>query len=445
MKKWITLKKKPFGTIHKKIFISYKHQKEESTKISFDKKTTEGLNKVSIKDDGTISAKIDIKDLLSMEVLISNLQQNPNKVDHRSGTSKEVIQDMRKGIERLFKTNKEKTTTYSNVNGIINVEVLIDEDLEPWSDIREFEEKIKDVDYVLGVISKGYLESNNCMYEMAFFYNEKKNPDKGFLPVNDLDEVSQSIIFEATGSKARNKYIPFWKNEKDNYLKDDEHASEKTKKEEREKFDLILSHIEEFLKNIKDKKVITTKYLEDENYKPILYYILKDSEKDIYDLSERLSNILRKDNTNRTNELDELKEKFKNDNEKLAYISFEEALFLHTIANNLEDAIKIYTEAIGYQPNYGDAYSNRGVAHSNLNDYEESIKDFTKAIDINPNYAEAYNNRGAVYAEMKEYGKSILDYTKAIDINPNYANAYSNRGNAYADMKKTWQSYSRLQ
>ena len=44
----------------------------------------------------------------------------------------------------------------------------------------------------------------------------------------------------------------------------------------------------------------------------------------------------------------------------------------------------------------GDSYGNKGQ-------YDQAISEYTKFIEINPEYAEAYNNRGAVYEKKGQY------------------------------------------
>ena len=52
-------------------------------------------------------------------------------------------------------------------------------------------------------------------------------------------------------------------------------------------------------------------------------------------------------------------------------------------------------------------------------DYDIAMSDYNKAIEINPNYVDAYNNRGNIYSQGKgEYDNAIPDYDKAIEINP---------------------------
>ena len=103
---------------------------------------------------------------------------------------------------------------------------------------------------------------------------------------------------------------------------------------------------------------------------------------------------------------------------------------------NRETAIEYYTRAIELNPEYADAYNNRGIAYKNIKEYEKAIRDYNKAIELNPEYAMAYNNRGIAYYNLKEYEEAISDYNKAIELNPEYAAAYNNRGNVYDDLKE---------
>ena len=98
---------------------------------------------------------------------------------------------------------------------------------------------------------------------------------------------------------------------------------------------------------------------------------------------------------------------------------------------NLEDAISDFTRAIRIDPDYTNAYYNRGFAYDELGNYEDAIADYTRAIRIDPDYADAYYNRGTVYGRyLGNYEDAIADFTRAIRIDPDYANAYANRGTA---------------
>ncbi|KAF5433807.1 Tetratricopeptide (TPR) repeat containing protein [Candidatus Methanophagaceae archaeon] len=101
---------------------------------------------------------------------------------------------------------------------------------------------------------------------------------------------------------------------------------------------------------------------------------------------------------------------------------------------NKETAIEYYTKALELNPEYPDAYYNRGATYYNLKDYEKAISDYNKALELNQEYVDAYNNRGLAYGDLKDYGKAISDFNKAIELNPEYADAYNNRGAAYYDL-----------
>ena len=88
-------------------------------------------------------------------------------------------------------------------------------------------------------------------------------------------------------------------------------------------------------------------------------------------------------------------------------------------------------KAIQLNPNYTDAYFNRGVAYGETGDYDHAIVDYTKAIDLNPNYANAYTHRGVAYHNKGEILYALQDYSTAIGLNPELAEAYTHRGNVY--------------
>ena len=89
------------------------------------------------------------------------------------------------------------------------------------------------------------------------------------------------------------------------------------------------------------------------------------------------------------------------------------------------------TQAIDINPQYADAYFNRGTIFETKGAYDLAIADFTQVIQIKPQDADAYLNRGLAYRAKEEIDNAIADYSKAIDLNPRYANALLNRGIAY--------------
>ncbi len=160
--------------------------------------------------------------------------------------------------------------------------------------------------------------------------------------------------------------------------------------------------IEEMAKRVKERAVV-------EDYKKI---------QEAYDKSQR--------------EIEELKKQLagaKGEKEKKqveAKITDEERLFeakqwfaigyQHTLNKEHDSAIEAYTNAIALDPNFVQAYNNRGSAYINKGQYDRAIEDYSKAIALDPNYAEAYNNRGLTYALSGNMGRAISDFQKACDM-----------------------------
>lgn len=148
--------------------------------------------------------------------------------------------------------------------------------------------------------------------------------------------------------------------------------------------------------------------------------------------------------------------------------------------NDLKGAIRDYTTAIKLNPNYIEAYSNRGLLKDILQDYEGSISDYNKAleltakkydldeimdlidiymsigniktynadypgaieeyskvINLHPTFSPAYIARAEVRLILEDYNGALIDYNKAIQINPNVsAEIYYKRGNIKYILKK---------
>ncbi|MBD2777455.1 tetratricopeptide repeat protein [Iningainema tapete] len=118
----------------------------------------------------------------------------------------------------------------------------------------------------------------------------------------------------------------------------------------------------------------------------------------------------------------------------------------------------------------------QGLIKVNQQDYQGAISDFTQAIQLNPQYAEAYYQRGLIYKKyvtgkplnpdgtlpgcqrnndifivcsvemtsnkkQETREKAIADFTQAIQINPKYAAAYHQRGLIQENQQKKLQDF----
>jgi Tfp pilus assembly protein PilF len=103
--------------------------------------------------------------------------------------------------------------------------------------------------------------------------------------------------------------------------------------------------------------------------------------------------------------------------------------------NKVDAAIESYSRAIELNPNYAEAYVNRGLARRAKGDLAGSIEDYEKAGSIDPKsiegnrfVAESYSNRGYIKLNALEVDNAIQDFTMAIKINPDDPDHYYKRG-----------------
>jgi len=77
-----------------------------------------------------------------------------------------------------------------------------------------------------------------------------------------------------------------------------------------------------------------------------------------------------------------------------------------------------------------------GVAANAAQNYEEAIAKFNEAIGISDVCSECYYNLGVVYSQQKKYDEAETAYKKAIEIKADYADAYNGLANVYNAQRK---------
>ncbi len=99
--------------------------------------------------------------------------------------------------------------------------------------------------------------------------------------------------------------------------------------------------------------------------------------------------------------------------------------------NNSTGALADYDKAIALRPNSTLTYVNRGGLRADkFNDIKGAIADFDKSIALDDQDYLVYNNRGYLKdAKLNDLAGAILDYDRAIALNPRSVLAYNNRGN----------------
>ncbi len=89
-------------------------------------------------------------------------------------------------------------------------------------------------------------------------------------------------------------------------------------------------------------------------------------------------------------------------------------------------AIRDYSAALESDPNFVDAYINRGQVRQSQRDFEGAIADYSKAIELKPD-AGAYYVRGTVRQAKRDMDGALVDYSRAISLDPNLAQAHTSR------------------
>lgn len=90
----------------------------------------------------------------------------------------------------------------------------------------------------------------------------------------------------------------------------------------------------------------------------------------------------------------------------------------------LNEALSTYKTLMSIKPRFPYSYYNTGYIYMELLKVpDEAIPFFTQAIQINPNYYEAYFNRGLCYEILGDLYKAKDDYKIALKLKTNYSKA----------------------
>jgi len=87
-------------------------------------------------------------------------------------------------------------------------------------------------------------------------------------------------------------------------------------------------------------------------------------------------------------------------------------------ANLPANATSEYDKAIALDPNYADAYNNRGWAWMKLTNYDDAESDMNKAIALKADDPIYYNNRSTLRLYQQRPADAVADAKKATELNP---------------------------
>ncbi len=331
-------------------------------------------------------------------------------------------------------------------------------DLEYKQNIKDFMRQVRSTDYVLLLMSKGYLESKNCMYEALEMF-EDASFKKKILPIL----MEDAKIFDPLERLA---YIDYWQTKADDLNK----ATKKLKNmanaqsiyQELNHYNKIRDTVDRFIDEFNNILCVNWPKEKEDNYKNIFKEV---GIKDDYVAEEciRILNIPDKEeqelafeqlivkHPNNSNVsffsgyLAQEHKKFKKAKEYYEQaISFNPgyaitynnlALLLADHFSQYEQAKEHFEQAIALDPNDATAYNNVAVLLKNyFSQYEQAKKYFEQAIAVNPKYAITYNNLALLLANhFSQYEQAKEYYEQAIALDPKYATAYNNLASLLED------------
>jgi tetratricopeptide (TPR) repeat protein len=103
-------------------------------------------------------------------------------------------------------------------------------------------------------------------------------------------------------------------------------------------------------------------------------------------------------------------------------------------AAGYRDAVTLWTDTLGKNPDCWMAYNNRGRAYLRSGDARRALADCTRAIEVKPDLPEAHSNRGLAHLRLGQLPQALADCTRAIELKPDLVTPYSTRGEVYLQL-----------
>jgi len=95
-----------------------------------------------------------------------------------------------------------------------------------------------------------------------------------------------------------------------------------------------------------------------------------------------------------------------------------------------KDAWQSFSTALKVNPQYADAYYERGLIAKQFDRLDLAIDQMTQCIEHDSLNFQAFRARGEFYLEQNDYISAITDFSSALRLNPPYVSAYMGRGQA---------------
>jgi tetratricopeptide (TPR) repeat protein len=91
-----------------------------------------------------------------------------------------------------------------------------------------------------------------------------------------------------------------------------------------------------------------------------------------------------------------------------------------SVADDYDEAIRLYTDAIALDPNEIRAYWHRSTAYHAKDDFDCEIADLDQTIRLDPTDDIFYLLRGSAYGDKGDYDQAIADFEHTLKLDPDY-------------------------
>eukprot|EP01039_Chlorochromonas_danica_P006461 gene6464-7125_t len=88
-------------------------------------------------------------------------------------------------------------------------------------------------------------------------------------------------------------------------------------------------------------------------------------------------------------------------------------------AGNIEEAIKLFSQAIDLDPDNHIFYSNRSAAYMKADSKSKALHDAEKCVELAPNWSKGYNRLGVAQQSLRRFDAAITSFKKGIELDCN--------------------------
>ena len=111
-------------------------------------------------------------------------------------------------------------------------------------------------------------------------------------------------------------------------------------------------------------------------------------------------------------------------------------------ADQMQEAIRQYEQALRLYPDFADAHINLGDAMLQSGRIQEAIGHYEQALRLKPDFPKGHNDFGTALVQLGRLQEAIEHYEQALRIKPDFADAHYNLGDALIQAGKVQEAIS---